>query len=172
LNGDVQTQYTTGGTPYTVTANWQTAGMQQLVTAVRATGATQPILINGLDWANDDSGWLTHAPSDPLGQIVVGAHIYPGESCDTASCWGGVFPAIGAKYPVLIGETGDSSPGPVTFLPTFLGYADAQGWNYLAWTWNPWQDPANILVADWTGTPTAGEGATWKSHLLGFPFQN
>ena len=172
LNGDVQKQYVTGGSPYTVTENWQTAGMQQLVTAVRATGAAQPILINGLDWGNDDSGWLTHAPSDPLGQIIAGAHIYPGESCDTAACWAGVFPAISARYPVLIGETGDSSPGPAMFLPAFLGYADTQGWSYLAWTWNPWQDPSYVLVADWTGTPTAGEGAAWKSHFLKFPFQN
>jgi len=172
LNGDVQEQYVTGGTPYDVTASWQTAGMQQLVDAVRATGATQPILVNGLDWANDDSGWLTHAPSDPLHQIIVGAHIYPAEACNTVSCWSGVFPAIGAQYPVLIGETGDSSAGPVTFLPTFFGYADAQGWSYLAWAWNPWQDPNYVLVLDWTGTPNAGEGAAWKQHLLGFPFQN
>jgi hypothetical protein len=172
LNGDVQTQYVTGGTPYTVTASWKTAGMQQLVTAVRATGATQPILVNGLDWGNDDSGWLTHAPADPLQQLIAGAHIYPGESCDTVACWGGVFPAISAKYPVLIGETGDSSPGPVTFLPTFFGYADGQGWSYLGWTWNPWEDPSDVLIADWTGTPTAGEGTTWKSHLRTAPFQN
>jgi endoglucanase len=172
LNGDTQTQYITGGSPYQVTSSWKTAGMQQLVTAVRAAGATQPILVNGLDWANDDSGWLTHVPSDPLNQIVAGAHIYPGESCDTAACWTGVFPAIEAKYPVLIGETGDSSPGPVTFLPTFLTYADAQGWNYLGWTWNPWQDTSNVLITDWTGAPTAGEGAAWQSHALGFPFQN
>ncbi|HEX3344842.1 MAG TPA: cellulase family glycosylhydrolase, partial [Polyangiaceae bacterium] len=87
LNGDVQTQYTTGGSPYQITAQWKTAGMQQLMTAVRAAGATQPVLVNGLDWANDDSGWLTHVPADPVGQIVAGAHIYPGESCDTVSCW-------------------------------------------------------------------------------------
>jgi len=172
LNGDVQTQIVTGGTPYKLTSSWKTAGMQQLLTAVRAAGATQPVLVNGLDWANDDSGWLTHTPSDPLGQIIAGAHIYPGESCDTASCWAGVFPAIGAKYPILIGETGDSAPGPAVFLPTFLGYADTQGWSYLAWTWNPWQDANDVVVADWAGTPTAGEGAAWKSHLLGFPFQN
>jgi hypothetical protein len=172
LNGDVQTQYVTGGSPYQVTAQWKTAGMQQLVTAVRAAGASQPILVNGLDWANDDSGWLTHVPSDPLGQLIAGAHIYPGEACDTVSCWSGIFPGIGEKYPVLIGETGDSSAGPVTFLPTFLAYADPQGWNYLAWTWNPWQDSSNILVTDWAGTPTAGQGAAWRSHVLAFPFQN
>ena len=172
LNGDVQSEYLTGGTPYTVTAQWSTAGMQQLLTVVRATGAGQPILINGLDWANDDSGWLTHAPQDPLGQIIVGAHIYPGESCDTVSCWSGVFPALAATYPVLIGETGDSSAGPVTFLPTFFGYAEAQGWSYLAWTWNPWQDSSNVLISDWTGTPTPGEGMAVKSNYLSSPFQN
>lgn len=68
LNGNTQTQYTTGGSPDTVTANWKTAGMQELITAVRATGARQPVLVNGLDWGNDDSGWLSHAPSDPAGQ--------------------------------------------------------------------------------------------------------
>jgi endoglucanase len=57
-------------------------------------------------------------------------------------------------------------------MPTFFGYADTQGWSYLAWTWNPWQDPADVLIADWTGTPTAGEGAAWKAHLLTFPFEN
>lgn len=172
LNGDVQSQYITGGTPYTVSASWRTAGMQQLLTAVRSAGATQPILINGLDWANDDSGWLTHAPIDPLGQIIVGAHIYPGESCDAASCWEGVFPAIGAQYPILIGETGDLSATPSTFLPGFLSYADTQGWNYLAWTWNPWQDPSYVLITDWAGTPTAGEGVAWQQHLQAVPFHN
>jgi hypothetical protein len=161
----------TGGTPYTVTADWKTAGMQQLVDAVRATGAKQPILVNGLDWANDDSGWLAHAPADALHQIIAGAHIYPGEACQ-ASCWPGVFPAIAAEYPLLIGETGDSSAGPATYLPAFFTYADAQGWSYLAWTWNPWQDSSDVLVQDWQGTPTTGEGAVWRQHLLSFSFQN
>ncbi len=36
---------------------WQSAGMQSLVNAVRRTGATQPLILGGLDWANDLSGW-------------------------------------------------------------------------------------------------------------------
>ena len=87
LNGDTQTQYVTGGTPYTVSASWQTAGMQQLIDVVRAAGAKQPILVNGLDWANDTTGWLAHAPSDPVNQIIAGAHIYPGQPCSSVSCW-------------------------------------------------------------------------------------
>jgi hypothetical protein len=174
LNGTTQTQYVTGGSPYTVTANWQTAGMQQLVNTVRAAGATQPILVNGLDWANDDSGWLAHVPADPARQLIAGAHIYPGESCATSSCWSGVFPAIrAAGYPILIGETGDAStttsdPGQSNWLANnFFGYADSQGWSYLAWTWNVWSNADDVLITGWNGTPTSGEGTEWKTHLAG-----
>ncbi len=171
LDGDTQTQYVTGGNPYTVTANWQTAGMQELINDVRAAGATQPILVNGEDWANADSGWLTHAPPDPNKQLIVGAHVYPGNACDTASCWNTVFPAIETKYPVLIGETGDSSAAPVSpFLSAFLNYATAHRWSYLAWTWDVWQNSSDVLITSWDGTPTTGEGATYKAFLLSRPF--
>jgi hypothetical protein len=167
LSGDTQTQYVTGGNPYTVSASWQTAGMQQLIDVVRATGAKQPILVNGLDWANDVSGWLSHAPSDPQQQIIAGAHIYPGQPCSNATCWDRVMAPIVAKYPLLIGETGDNATAAVSsFFPAFLAYANSHGWHYLAWTWNPWGDASNVLVKDWNGTPTVGEGTTFRSHLL------
>ena len=165
LNGDTQTQYQTGGNPYTVNLNWQTAGMQELINTVRATGATQPIMANGLDWANDMSGWLSHAPSDPQHQLIAGWHTYPGELCADTACWDQNVAPITQTYPVVVTETGDSSAGPVTFLPGFFNWADAHGLSYLAWTWNPWQHPDNVLVKDWNGTPTAGEGLSWQAHL-------
>ena len=153
-------------TGYTTSYTWQTAGMQQLVTAIRGTGASQPILVNGVDWANDDSGWLAHVPYDPLGQIIAGAHDYPGETCDTPSCWDTQQAPISATYPFLVGETGDSTTAPVSFLPTFLPYADSHGWSYLAWTWNPWTYANDVLITSWSGTPNAGEGTYYKQHLL------
>jgi aryl-phospho-beta-D-glucosidase BglC (GH1 family) len=166
LNGDTQTQSTTGGN-LNVVANWKTAGMQELINAVRATGAVQPLLVNGLDWGNDDSGWLAHAPADSAGQLIAGAHIYPGQACSAASCWNAVYLALQSKYPVLIGETGDSSAAPVSpFLPAFLNYADANHWSYLAWTWDVWTNSSNVLITGWDGTPTTGEGAAYKAHLL------
>jgi hypothetical protein len=178
LNGDTQTQYVTGGSPYTVTANWQTAGMQQLVWAVRNTGALNPILVNGLNWANDTSGWLSHVPSDPAGQLIAGAHIYPGEQCATPACWDTTFPAIGQTYPVLIGETGDattttSDPAQAQWLTNnFFNYADNHNWSYTAWTWNVWGNGDDVLITDWNGTPTSGEGVEWRNHLLLFPPAN
>ncbi len=55
-------------TGYTTTYTWNTAGMQTLIDAIRAAGATQPILVNGLDWANDDfgmAGQRAHRPERP-----------------------------------------------------------------------------------------------------------
>jgi hypothetical protein len=169
LNGGTQTQYVTGGNPYTITANWQTTGMQRIVDTIRGAGAPQPIIVNGLDWSNDLSGWLSHRPTDPSNQIIAGWHSYPQQGCSPQACWNSTIAPITAQVPVLVGETGDSSAGTQTYLPTFLPWADSHGVSYLAWTWNPWQDGANVLVKDWNGTPTTGEGAFWKAHLASLP---
>ncbi|MBY8853551.1 glycoside hydrolase family 5 protein, partial [Saccharothrix sp. MB29] len=58
------------GIPYEV------AGMQDLVDAVRSTGATNVLMLGGLEWANDLREWLTHKPVDPLGNIAVSWHAY------------------------------------------------------------------------------------------------
>ncbi len=39
MNGCTLTQYETGGTPFTITANWKSAGMNELIADVRSTGA-------------------------------------------------------------------------------------------------------------------------------------
>jgi endoglucanase len=174
LNGCSLKQFVSGGqvgpngvaTGYQTTYTWKTAGVQTLISAIRQAGAAQPILVNGLDWANDDSGWLAHRPNDPLAQIIVGAHIYPGESCQLSSCWNSVFTTIDRLYPVLVGETGDHSNSAPSFLPTLIPYADSHRWSYLAWTWNPWADASNVVIRDWSGTPTPGEGSYLRQHLL------
>jgi aryl-phospho-beta-D-glucosidase BglC (GH1 family) len=46
-------------------ATW--AGMNQLIDAVRSTGATNWVIASGLAWGNDDSGWLANKPTVPAG---------------------------------------------------------------------------------------------------------
>lgn len=58
------------------TDGWQTAGMQSLVTAVRSTGAKQPLMLGGLGYAGDLSQWLAFKPTDPLHQLVASLHTY------------------------------------------------------------------------------------------------
>src|SRR5215472_7355809 len=53
------------------------AGMQNLVNTVRATGATNIIMLGGLAYSNDLSGWLANEPTDPLNNLVAAQHIYP-----------------------------------------------------------------------------------------------
>jgi aryl-phospho-beta-D-glucosidase BglC (GH1 family) len=62
------------------TTRYQVAGLQTLVTTIRGTGATQPVLTGGLDFANDLSQWATHAPDDPLNQEAASFHNYQGKS--------------------------------------------------------------------------------------------
>jgi len=50
---------------------YRAAGMQQLLDAVRLSGAQQPVLAGGRAYARDLSGWLEHRPVDPAGQLVA-----------------------------------------------------------------------------------------------------
>jgi hypothetical protein len=56
---------------------WSVAGMQTMLDAVRATGATNVVLIGGVDFSNNMSEWLANKPQDALNQIAAGWHPYP-----------------------------------------------------------------------------------------------
>jgi hypothetical protein len=60
-----------------VATPWRSAGMQALLEAVRATGATNVVLIGGVHFSNDLSQWLAHRPRDPLNQVAASWHPYP-----------------------------------------------------------------------------------------------
>lgn len=151
------------GVPATTTAPaWQAAGMQELLDAVRQAGATQPVLLSGLDWAGDLSGWLANEPLDPLHQVLAGVHVYDFSGCDTPTCWGTDYAPVAATVPVVAGEVGqDSCDG--GFAETFFDWADAHGLSYLAWTWDTWGCPYG-LVSSFDGAPTAW-GGEYQAHL-------
>ncbi len=51
---------------------YQAVGHQAIVDTIRATGATQPIIVSGIDFAGDLSRWAEQEPFDPLSSIAVG----------------------------------------------------------------------------------------------------
>ncbi len=169
LLGCALNQYLTGGNPYTHGYIWRAAGMQTLVDVVRSTGARNLILVPGLDWANDVSQWLTNAPVDPIHNLAVSWHSYPGEGCADEACWNRVVAPLARQVPVVAGETGDNVCTAPTYDPTFLPWADQHGLSYLGWTWNPWQDCKNILIQGYNGTPTRGYGQYFHDHLIELP---
>jgi hypothetical protein len=148
----------------TTSAGWRAAGMQQLLDAVRNTGATQPVMVAGLNWAGDLSGWLSHEPVDPQHQLVASAHIYDYSQCNTSTCWQQTVAPVAGSVPVVTGELGetDCASG---FISSYMSWADSAGVSYLGWSW----DTANCssgpaLISSYDGTPT-NFGAGFKSHI-------
>lgn len=109
---------------------WQTAGMQQLIDAIRKAGATNVILVEGLSYGSNlgdvatqyfpATGWLDPAtrPVDRINppQLAASNHIYsdtfdatdPG--CDggsNAACWTYHLGPIAALVPLVTGEFGE-----------------------------------------------------------------
>lgn len=157
---------TTYGSPTVVT--YQTAGMQQLVDAVRSTGATTPLMLGGIGFANDVSGWRQYEPKDPDHQLVVSFHTYNDGGCDFPSCWSAKVAPLAKIVPVVTGEFGENNCGD-TFDLAFMPWADQHGVSYLGWTWDATDEDWNCssgpaLIEDYGGKPTT-YGVALKEHL-------
>ncbi|HEX5120375.1 MAG TPA: cellulase family glycosylhydrolase [Pseudonocardiaceae bacterium] len=144
------------------------AGMQSLVNAVRATGASNVIMLGGIEFSNDLTQWLQFEPTDPDNNLVASWHSYNFNTCSTQACWTSQIAPVAASVPLVAGEIGenDCAGGYITNLMSFL---DGIGASYLGWTWNAWDCSSGpSLISDYTGTPTPF-GAAFKSHLLSLP---
>ncbi|MFC9627968.1 cellulase family glycosylhydrolase [Streptomyces mirabilis] len=143
---------------------YEVAGMQDLVDAVRGTGARNLILAGGLAYSNDLSQWLTYKPSDPTGNLVAAFHTYNFNTCASESCWNSTLAPVAAQVPLVAGEIGENtcSHG---FVDTAMKWFDDRGLSYLGWTWNTWDCSSGpSLISDYDGTPTS-YGAGLRDHL-------
>ncbi|MEU4244799.1 cellulase family glycosylhydrolase [Actinoplanes sp. NPDC026619] len=145
---------------------YEVAGMQDLVDAVRATGASNVLLIPGLTWTNDLTQWTAYKPADPKNNIVASWHSYNFNACVTTACWDSQIGSVAAQVPVQAGEIGQNTCAH-DYIDQVMAWADANGVGYTAWTWNPWGcTGGNVLIQDYTGTPTETYGSGFKAHLL------
>src|ERR1019366_1736318 len=157
---------------------WSTAGMQELLDAVRATGATNVVLTSTLQWSQQMDGWLKYKPTDPAGQLGAVWHAYAAAKYPTqVACVADEILSVGlpqcsalemsavqdiltAGYPVVITEFGDAIGGATApWAAVLLPFADAHGIGYLAWAWDTWTGhKENVLITDAGGHPTTGYG--------------
>ena len=180
MQGGSITQYVTGASsPYQVAYTWKVASMQDMLNTVRATGATNPVLVAGVNWAGDLSEWLANKPTDSLHQIAAVWHAYPaygttfGTTAYTlpgggATSYANAQSIISAGIPVIITESGDQDTAGTLGAPfesKLLPWADKAGASYLGWAWDVWQDASDVLIKDASGTPTDGYGTYFKQHL-------
>jgi len=127
------------------------AGMQQLYNAVRLTGATNLVIVNGLDWAFDLASVY---PSQKITgtNIAYGTHPYdfPGKQIGD---WPSKFGFVAKDYPVIMTEFGQYCASN-TYVRDLLAYAEANGIHWTAWAWYTGGCGFPSIISDWNGTPT------------------
>jgi aryl-phospho-beta-D-glucosidase BglC (GH1 family) len=153
-------------------ASYSTAGMQQMVDAVRATGADQPIMVGGLHWAGDPCGIMNSGgndgvctqtadmPTDPANQLAISLHVYGpthNTACAKASCWATVAAAAKtAKLPIVTGELGEQDCTDDSWLNSYMSWADQNNVSYLAWGWDV--VPQAAACSNFTSAQSPGTG--------------
>jgi hypothetical protein len=148
---------------------YRIAGMQSLIDGVRKTGAIQPVVADGITYANNLNRWLQFEPRDPLAQLAAGFHTYhDGLGCGNQACWDAVLVPIAARVPIISGEIGEFDCAQA-FVDRFMQWADEHQVSYLAWAWNAYscsKEPS--LLSSLNGTPSP-YGLGVHDHLVLFP---
>lgn len=147
--------------------SYQAVGMQGLVEAVRATGAKQPIMLPGTEYAHNLGGWMAHLPTDPAHALVASTHAY-----NFNPCYGhcrGVLVSISHHYPVVTDELGETDCTD-NYITPYMNWADRHHIGYLAWAWTAgpeWGcEEGPSLIENYAGMPTA-YGLGFRDHLRG-----
>lgn len=145
--------------------NFQAAGMQTLVNAVRGTGAKNVILLGGLAWSNSLKQWLKYKADDPMNNLGASWHSYNFNYCKDQNCWEDSVGMVKKSYPVVTTEFGQNDCAG-WYVSNLMKWMDTVELSYLAWTFNTWDykdGPALISSYANGGTPT-NYGQAVKSH--------
>jgi endoglucanase len=149
--------------------SYPVAGMQQMVNAVRSTGANNVLMLGGEEYANDLTDWLQFEPTDPDHNLAASFHSYNFNTCNTQSCWTSEVAPVAASVPVIAGEIGENDCAG-TYIDPLTTWMESENISFLAWAWNAdfacSSGPG--LITDYTGTPTA-YGAAYKAILQALP---
>src|SRR5579875_415279 len=146
-----------------ITANYTAVGMQALVNAVRGTNAQNLVLVAGMDWGFDLSGF----GQNPItgGNVVYDTHPYP-YSEKMPQYWDNAFGNISKTYPVISAENGEYDCG-TSYMSRLLTYFDAHNISWIGWAWVNINSACGYpqLVTDYNGTPAPNMGV-WSWQYL------
>ena len=144
----------------TTIGTYHTPGMQGLINTIRATGATNIIAPEGLNWGSDLSGVLTgYALTDPTGNLMYQAHLYPGQDPTSAI-------AVSGQHPIYVGEWGDGgvvgrpSAAAVASNTAMLAFLNAHNFSWTAWDLSPEVGSDLNLLTSWNGAATTSDYGT------------
>ena len=143
-------------------------GMQKLVDTVRATGATNLVLVGGLDWGYN----LSQLPTYHLrgSNIVYDTHPYDYYGKQPSN-WEADFGSVSGLFPLFTAEMGEYDCG-TNYISQLVNFLDAHDISWVGWAWvvvpngNPCRYPQ--VVTNYTGSPVAGMGQWEYQHLKGY----
>lgn len=137
---------------------YESVGHQAIVDTIRDTGATQPIVISGINFAGDVSLWDKFKPTDPRNALIVGWNDfdYGGNLAHSKDD----LRRLARKFPILVGGFGDTDCNS-DYSNKIMRFADGNGISYLAWTWN--------TEADYGGCSNALLGPGLSAYFSGHP---
>jgi endoglucanase len=147
--------------------SYRTAGNQDMVDAIRATGARQPIIISGPDFAGDLSQWVRYAPHDPRHELIADVSSF--DYSDYVVAHAAALRAFARRHPVIVGGFGDTHCVS-TYSDKVMSFMDSIGQSYLAWAWDTVQDYggcANALLDD-PGTVDGFPAGYYSGRPSGF----
>lgn len=178
-----------GGTQRTG-QSWKVAGLNEIVSTIRATGSTNPVIVEALGWG---SGYMEMAgfnmPTDPLNQVAFSFHAYDFSGTNYGTTAGQSYaegtlgtgpelqangsyvnkPNILGRFPLYIGEFGGdtsttaSTWGGGPFVTNTMNYLNSKGISYTAWTWDVGPGFGQKLVNNVdTGEASSSAGAYEK----------
>ncbi len=148
------------------TLSYASVGIQALVNAVRNTGATNLVIVAGMDWGFD----LSQIAQYPItgSNVVYDTHPYPYAEKQPQS-WDAAFGKMSAQYPVISAESGEYDCG-TSYMSQLLAYFDAHQISWTAWAWISQGDPCGYpqLITDYRGTPAPGMGQLIYTRLRSY----
>lgn len=119
------------GDPVRTSVSFGVAGHQQLVKAIRATGATNVILYSCPGWDSMPSQSLAVKPADPLNQLGATVHYAKGSNADYASILNAGIPIVITEFYTLADRGG-------------YGWAQSNKIGYVMWGANNWSSKSDL----------------------------
>ena len=155
-----------GGTAWNGLVPYSVAGMQQLYSTVRATGANNLAIVSGNNWANSLPSTLVSGSN-----IVYGVHVYTCPGAAPPGCASShpydpspmlqPWVAPSATVPVIVSEFGWPSNTNSTYNAAVIAFARAHGWGWNAFAWT--------LTAPWGLFATDPAGGPYEPTVSGMP---
>ena len=165
-------QVLVGGYPSSQSAfNWTPQGAQAAVNAIRATGATNVILLPGQAYDADPTWVINNVPTDSLNQLAIATHFYDnsfpynpitGSSVQTAAQSQSAIAPILAKYPMIITEIGNTNS--TSSATADVNYLTAQPTGAIGSVIWSWSNTGNYF-SDQHGTSNTAAGTIWQNYF-------